>query len=742
MARRKNTKITEDELKNLIGNHITTSESYYGGTLSQERERAVEYYLGSEMGNEIEGRSQVISSDTADAVESLMAQLMKIFTASNQLFRAEPVGAEDIEVAKQASDYINHIFYKKNEGWVLLHNMIKDALIEKNGFLKIYWEKSDKVEREEYESLDDEQFTELVADDDVEVIEHTETIDTDMIPEGIEVDADGMMQIPSPPMQAPDGMMIDNGMMQSVPAPKKHDIVVHRTIRNGQVRIDGIPPEEFLIESRAKSINTANFVAQRCRKTRGELLELGFDKDIVETIPSAYESEYNSEEEARHDDTDRNSQKNNLDYATQEVEIYECYVKCDYEGKGKAELRKVTVAGNNGAIMLDDEPYDTMPFVSLTPIIMPHRFYGRSIAEMVEDVQTVKSFIMRSINDNIYGLSNNRLIVNDSLTNISDILTNRPNMIVRVKGSPQEAVSSLPAQPINDIAFPILKYYDELKEQRTGVSKTSMGLNTDALNSQTSTGLNQVMNSAQSRIEFFARTFANTGIKDLGKKIFEVVVKHQDKDDVVMVTNKFIAYKPYEWRDRCNITITSGLGSGNEDRKMLFLNNILERQIQALRLQGNPEYPLVNLDKIFTTLQRMVETAGMQDAEQFFLDPSTQELPQPQPKPPTEFEKVSLAQIQGENQRKQADLKFQRDKMMLDFQKALLKFESDITSMEIQSNKDINQEEIKSRTKLAVEEMREMMKSFSIDAPEVQPQQQVNTELPKTIPQARFNLPK
>ena len=139
MARRKNTKITEDELKNLIGNHITTSESYYGGTLSQERERAVEYYLGSEMGNEIEGRSQVISSDTADAVESLMAQLMKIFTASNQLFRAEPVGAEDIEVAKQASDYINHIFYKKNEGWVLLHNMIKDALIEKNGFLKIYW---------------------------------------------------------------------------------------------------------------------------------------------------------------------------------------------------------------------------------------------------------------------------------------------------------------------------------------------------------------------------------------------------------------------------------------------------------------------------------------------------------------------------------------------------------------------------------------------------------------------------
>ena len=741
MARRKNKKITEDELKALVGNHIQSSEAYYGGTLSQERERAVEYYLGSEMGNEIEGRSQVISSDTADAVESLMAQLMKIFTASNQIFRAEPVGAEDIEVAKQASDYINHIFYKKNDGWVLLHNMIKDSLIEKNGFVKVFWEKTDKVVRESYENLDDKQFTMLLADDGVEVIEHTERVDEKAIPEGIIVDENNMMELPVPPQVAPDGQIIDVGMQQ-VPAPMMHDVVIHKKEEKGQVKIEGIPPEEFIIESRAKTINSANFVAQKVKKTRGELIEMGFDRDLVDTIPSAYDSDYDSEEQARHDDIDKNSTKNNIDYSTQEVCIYECYVKCDYEGKGVSELRKVTVAGENANMILDDEPFDTMPFVSLTPIIMPHRFYGRSIAEMVEDVQTVKSFIMRSINDNIYGLSNNRLIVNDSLTNISDILTNRPNMIVRVKGSPSEAVSSLPAQPINDIAFPILKYYDDLKEQRTGVSKTSMGLNADALNSQTSTGLNQVMNSAQSRIEFFARTFANTGIKDLGRKIFEMVVKHQDKEDVVMIRNEFIPYKPYEWRDRCDVTISSGLGSGSEDRKMLFLNNILERQIQALKLQGNPSYPLVNLDKIYTTLQRMVETAGMQDADQFFLDPSTQELPQPQPKPPTEFEKVSLAQIQGENQRKQADLKFQRDKLALDFQKALLKFEADIASMEIQSNKDINQEEIKSRTKLAVEEMREMMKALNIEKPQVEPQTQVNTELPKTIPQARFNIPK
>ena len=328
------------------------------------------------------------------------------------------------------------------------------------------------------------------------------------------------------------------------------------------------------------NIDDASFVAHRKFMTRSELIELGYNRDIIDTLPTRTDRQNNLEFVARNNEisVDTGLSQSN-DYATEQVEVFECYVKCNYEGDGKAVLRKITCVGNNASTILDDEPVDTFPFVSMTPIIMPHRFYGRSIAELVEDVQATKTFIMRALNDNIYGMNNNRLIVNDSLTNLSDILTNRPNMVVRVKGSPNEAVQTMPVQSIGDTAYPFIEYYDSLKEARAGVSKVSQGLDPNALNSRTASGVNSVLTQAQSRMEFFARTFANTGIADLGKKLLEVVVKHQDKEDVVRVNGKFIPFKPYEWRDRCDLTIQSGLGSGSRDQQMVVLNNILERQI-------------------------------------------------------------------------------------------------------------------------------------------------------------------
>ena len=183
----------------------------------------------------------------------------------------------------------------------------------------------------------------------------------------------------------------------------------------------------------------------------------------------------------------------------------------------EALIKQARIAYYNGKPMMSDEAYDSFPFVTATPIIMPHRLYGRSIAELVQDVQLVKTYVMRALNDNIYGIQNNRLAIDDSRVNVSDILANRPNMIVRTKGNPMESIQTMPVQSIGDTAYPLLTYYDELKEQRTGVSKIGQGLNADALNSKTSTGLNSVMSQAQQRVEFIARTFAHTGINDLGK---------------------------------------------------------------------------------------------------------------------------------------------------------------------------------------------------------------------------------
>lgn len=737
---KKRKKITQGELQSIIGGHLNNALGFDGGNLSRQREKSIEYYLSEKMGNEVEGRSQIVSSDVSDAVEPLMANLMRIFTSSNQLFLCEPVGAEDVDIADQATAYINHIFFKKNNGWVLLHNYMKDALIEKNGFLKIYWEQSDRVEREEYTHLDTDQFELLIADDDVELIEHTQydkpeemyddnALKADMqethtMPDGtvhpgktheeyeaMMMEQDETVQIPPETIQAMEAGNIDPEIVQEFINPKEqlHDCVIHRKFNHGKCVVEGIPPEEFVIESNAKTIDDASFVAHRKFMTRSQLIELGYNQDIIDTLPTRTDRQNNMEFVARNSEinVDTGLGQTN-DYATEQVEVFECYVKCNYEGDGKAVLRKVTVVGNNASTILDDEPVDSFPFVSMTPIIMPHRFYGRSIAELVEDVQATKTFIMRALNDNIYGMNNNRLIVNDSLTNLSDILTNRPNMVVRVKGSPSEAVQTMPVQSIGDVAYPLIEYYDNLKEARTGVSKVSQGLDPNALNSRTASGVNSVLNQAQSRMEFFARTFANTGISDLGKKILEVVVKHQDKEDIVRVNGKFIPFKPYEWRDRCDLTIQSGLGSGSRDQQMVVLNNILERQIQALQLQGNPTAPIVNLKKIHTTLKRMIESAGLHDVGQFFIDPEQgeNEMPDEEPQEPSEFEKVSMAQIQGEMERKRMEILMKEKQMELDHKKALYDLEIKSREMELKYSAQVDQEKIKRDTKMTTEAMK------------------------------------
>ncbi len=690
--------MTEDSVKALVGKHIHNAQGFYSGNLSKSRERALDYYMGNPMGNEVDGRSKVISSDVSDAVEPLMANLMRIFTASNKLFHCEPVGVEDVDIAEQSTDYINHVFFKKNNGWVLLHNFIKDALIEKNGFLKVFHEYTDRVVRESYERLSDDEYSMLIDDRDVEVLEHTEYEDES-------ITALGVM---SENITSIDSGMGDDTTISIDNTPMLHDVVIHRTSKKGKTCIEGIPPEEMLVESNAKAIEDANFIAQRKMMTRGELIELGFDRGIVETLPNDRVEDMNQEYQTRHQDIHNTIQRENTDEATQEVEVFECYVKCDYSGTGKAELRKFVVAGNNGSTLLSDEPYDSFPYVTATPIIMPHRLYGRSIAELVEDVQSVKTYVMRALNDNIYGIQNNRLAIDDSRVNVSDILTNRPNMIVRTKGNPMESIQSMPVQSIGDTAYPLLTYYDELKEARTGISKVGQGLSTDALNSKTSTGLNQVMTQAQQRVEFIARTFANTGVNDLGRKILECVVKYQDKEDIVRIRNKFVPYKPYEWKDRCDITISSGLGTGSQDQQMIFLNNILERQVQALTTQGNPEAPLVNLKKIYNTLEMMVESAGLKNVDMFFLNPDENPIPEEPPAEPTEFEKVSMAQIEGENKRKLAELKLKERDLSLKKEKQLLDFETRIKELELNYNKNIDQEEIKRQTKLSVEAMKQV----------------------------------
>ena len=685
--------LTETEVAAILQSEIHSSLGYIGSDITNQRQKSLEYYFGEPFGNEQEGRSQVVSTDVSDVIESILPTLLRTFAASDDVVRCDPVSAEDEEVARQATDYLNYVFNKDNDGFVALYTLFKDALIQKNGIAKVYWDTSEKREQETYEKLSDDEYTMLLDEEDIEVKEHSEYADQKAI------DAKQTMM-----EQTNDPMMMQQ--LEDAPTPMLHDVVLIRKETYGKVKIETIPPEEFLIERRAKNLQEANFLAHRTTQTRSDLIEAGFDADTVNALPTDTADKYNEEKVSRYRNLDYDFSSNSGEASTDEITVYECYAKIDAEGDGIAKLRKITLAGTGAYQVLDDELCDSIPFISITPIMVPHRFFGRSVSEMTEDLQLIKSTVMRQLLDNMYLTNNNRVAVMDGQVNLDDLLTNRPGGVVRTKGSPGQVMMPMQTQTINQQAFPLLEYLDTVREQRTGITRYSQGMDADSLN-KTATGVNVILTQAQMRVELIARIFAETGVKDMFGKIFELVVKHQDKERIIKIRNTFVPFRPMEWRNRCNVSINVGLGTGSRDQQLSILNNILQTQLKALELQGTPAGPMVNLRNIYNTLSKIVENAGLKNTGLFFTDPDVgmQQMPPPQPPQPTEFEKVSQLQVQGENMRKQMDSEIKIKELEKSYQEMILKFETRIKELELQYGTKINEAEIRRDAMLAKEDL-------------------------------------
>ena len=673
------------KLKSILGNHIENALGYLGGSLSESRKKSLEYYLGDKLGTEIDGRSQVVSTDVSDTIESILPNLLRIFTASDKVVKCEPVTAEDVPMADQATAYLNHVFYKENNGFQLLYNFFKDALIEKNGFLKIYWDESESVEFETYQnlSLEDKEALEDTKDE-IEFIEEEEIEDEvskEQFEKAIEqYEAQGLEM---PEMEVPDFVL--------------YNCKIKRTKKTGKIKVESVPPEEFLIDRNAKTIEDAEFVSHKVLISRSDLIAMGYDEDEVNNLPASSDDIYNTENTVRQGDVDEYLTDNYAQGQNTKVLIYESYVKYDYDEDGIAELRKIVSAGDDGSMVLENMPCDNIPFVTVTPIPMPHRFYGRSVSELVEDIQLMKSTVMRQLLDNMYLTNNNRVAVMDGMVNMDDLLTTRPGGVVRTKQPPNQVMQPLQSQPISQQAFPMLSYLDTVREARTGITKSAQGLDADTLNSKTATGVNTLMTQTQMRSELIARIFAETGVKDLFRKIFELMVKYQDREKVVMLNNQYIPVKPTEWKDKFNISIVVGLGTGSKEQQTVMLNSILERQIQAFQLQGGKEMPMVSLKNIYNTLSKVIENAGLKNVENYFVDPDIgkQMMPPPQPPPLTPIEKIEFTRIDAENKRKIADLELQSKELAQKTQEMQLDFEAKIKEMALKYNTQLDTAKIK-----------------------------------------------
>jgi len=634
-------RVTEEELVTRIRGEVTSSLGYMGDTISKQREQAMDYYYALPFGNEVEGRSQFVDSTVSDTIEWIKPSLMRVFASGDEMVKFNPVGPEDVPAAKQATDYVNYIFMRDNPGWEIMYSWFTDALLSKNGIVKVWWDETDEWDREEYKGLTEIEFESLVSRTDVEVIEHTV------------VEEDGVEAQMTEEMQEPVVL---------------HDVVITRNAGKGKVVIENVPPSEFLISRESKNIQDARFVCHRVKKTLSELKEMYPDEDIdPETLGGGGGDSgmmaFSAERLARY--RYDNSASNfggwgDADVADEEglreYWLHECYLKTDYDGDGITELRKLCVVGDK---VLENDEVDFIPFISLTPIKIPHKFFGLSIADLIMDLQLIKSTLMRNLMDNMYNQNFGRFTVLEGQANLDDLLTQRPGGIVRVK-SPG-AVQRLDTPTLEPYSFQMLEYLDGIRESRAGISKHSQGLDENALKSHTTaTAVAQVMSAAQQRVELIARNFAETGVKELMRVIYSLVQKNQDKQRVILLRNEWVPVRPDMWRDKMDCTISVGLGNGNRDQQLMHLSAILSFAGQAM--QGGMN--VVNEQNMYNIMAAMVKNMGFQNVGDFLTDPS--QVPPPQPSP-EEIEAESERKIkQGELQIKAAEIQIKQQKLQLD----------------------------------------------------------------------------
>jgi hypothetical protein len=684
--------LTEDELKALVGAEMRQSLGYSSSKLSQQRQKSMYYYLGTPVGDlsppEVDGRSSVVSTDVRDTIESMLPQLMVTFAGSDTVAEFEATKPGDEQKADQATEYVNYLFYKKNNGHRIAYTWMKDALLQKNGIVKVWWDTRREETREEYRGMSDVELAQLMEDDEVEVTEHSTSVDEDDQEQRQQAIQQLTQQAQSQPQSAPQ-VMQQIQMIQSQPPKLVYDVVCKRTKTDGKVCIENVPPEEFLIARNAKDIETASFVAHRVQRSRSELKSMGYknvDDLGSEDSGQAMNSEriqrlsYN-DENAYIDDSSSNDESQNL------IWVLEAYMRCDYDGDGIAELRKVTMAGNT---LLDNEPVDCIPFVSITPVPLPHQFFGLSVADLAMESQRTKTSILRSQLDNMYLAVNGRYFAVEGQVNLDDLLTSRPGGVVRVKQ--QGSVGRLD-QGAPDIgnSFQMMEYMQQDLENKTGWTRYSQGNDSGSLN-DTATGVNVITNRADMRLDLIARNFSE-GFVDLFKLILKHVCQYQQKEQIVKLTGGWVPIDPREWSTQFDVTINVGIGMGNKDQKIQHLQMLGAVQAQGMQIG------IATPENIYHAATELSKQLGFKNADKFFTDPAKsppQNKPDPEQMKAQAQMQVEQAKIQSTAQLKQMEL---QHNAQLDQAKRDHELQLETARMQMQAQVDANRQQVEADQK-------------------------------------------
>ncbi|WP_127524066.1 hypothetical protein [Mesorhizobium sp. Z1-4] len=652
--------LDDTRLGAIVSAQIQLAKSHDSREREEDRSKALDYFLGTaeSMAKYIppeQNRSKVVSRDTADTIGWMLPGIMRVFTASDRMAEAEPVGQEDIEFAQQATDGMNYVFWKDNRGYQVVYNATWDALLTGNGVVKTWYDDTPVYTTSFHSGLSEDQLAALLMEDSTgeapEVLAQSSEIVIETDPEtGMTVQAES------------------------------YEVKIKRKKADGVFVIEAIPPERFLIDEDAITTEDAAFTAHWERKSRSELIQMGYDRKTVLEIPMATRNETPEEASRRAAMAPTDS----ADTSTELVDYYECFLQIDADDDGEAELVRACYAGGDTGKLLhwevweDENPFDDIP---CEPI--PHRWNARSVFDETQDVQDIKTVLIRQALNNVYATNNPQRFAKGKIKNMDELLS--PTFGGVVIGETGAEVTDLTVPFVANHAFEAIAYQDEVVQRRTGVSRQGMALDPETLQNQTATASRQQHDASYSQVEQIARNMAEWGWKKVFRKLLRLMIKHQGPRSL-MVNGKAVDIDPRHWNADMDVTINVGLGTGSRDRDLLMLGRILDTQIglaDRFMQTGAFDEAVDMLPKIIRTMTKMAESAGIRNPEDYYpeyTDEKVQQLKQiaaeRSQQPPPELQKAQM-QIAADAEKGKAQ-------MALEDQKAAV--QARVKQMEAEAN--------------------------------------------------------
>ena len=656
--------LTLSEVKAILSNEISSAIGNFDSTVSRDQQKAIDFYYGRSIGNEQPDRSKVVLMDVLEVVEWAMPSLMRMFTGGSKIVEFKAKRGEDQRKAELATEYINHVFINEMDGFQVLYDWFKSALLEKNGVVKVFFDERVTPEVERYSGLTEDEVVSVL-------------------------DREGVTPISAEPRVA---LLTDprTGDRQEV---NVFDIELNHIKRDSRIRVEAVPPEEFLIAKRATKLDDETpFAAHRKLVTIGELVSRGYPMDVLASLPYGDSIDTNLGSVSRRDDDDEflSNTSGRTDVASRELWAIECYAKIDEDGDGHAELRKFLVIGDDASYVVDDEQINQTPFCSITPIPMPHKFYGQSLADLVTDLQVIRSTILRQMLDHLYLANNPRMAITEGMVEVDDLLTVRPGGLVRQRGP--GSIEPLVTQDLPRDTFPMLQYLEQVRSNRTGVMAHGQDMEAGMLSNTTAAAVASLEGAKQQKIELIARIFAATGMKNMFKKMLKLMATQDTKERQVKVAGEWAKLDPTDFDFDCDVEIEVGLGAGKSAEQVQALNMLM--QIQGRMVESGGLNYLVTPQNLYEAGRRMAEAMGYPNGDLFFQNPEGVEPPQPEPSPEMERLKLDALKAETDSKAQSGDMQLKALK-----EKNIVKHRSE----ELALKEKIDMERIASQERIAMQ---------------------------------------